>query len=99
MKQQYENDHPDQFRSIPEQRMCETDQIKSADWEQRYERILKESDAILAAEGHYHVAGVYYANQDDATFQRMLLAEQRVRETERSMDRYLAKGRELKAAS
>lgn len=60
-----------------------------ADNDLRLERIFDEADAILEHEGHYHVAGVYYANQDDATMQRMWEAERRVRERDRAMESWI----------
>lgn len=45
-----------------------------------------EEDKILETEGAYHAGGLYFAKQSDATFWRICLAQQRVRERARQRD-------------
>jgi hypothetical protein len=73
------------------------DRIDDANWEARFSAIEKEAAAILAAEGEFHVRGLYFASADDATMARMCEAERRVAERDRSIDRYVAKGRTVRA--
>lgn len=65
----------------------------SSDVEGRFAAIEQEAAAILTAEGAFKVRGVYFVLESDATMARMVEAERRVAERDRSMDSYIAKGR------
>lgn len=64
---------------------------KTEEREDRFAAIENEAAAILKAEGAFKVRGVYFVLESDATMARMVEAERRVAERDRSMDQYIAR--------
>lgn len=87
-----------QFFKQEEKRPTLEDRGDDAAWEGRWEAICKEADAILEREGVFHVNGIYFVLESDATTARMVAAEQIVARRDASMDRYISTPR-ARAAS
>lgn len=95
IKRQIELENPKAFAATSESPTDTADQCASADWEMFIAAVWREEDRLLREEGAYHVEGVYYANDYDASIQRRWVAEKIVRENARTRERFLAEIRDM----
>lgn len=89
VKRQVELENPEAFAATSESPMDTADQCADADWEMFIAAVWREEDRLLREEGAYHVDGVYYANDYDASIQRRWRAEQIVRQQAREREQRL----------
>lgn len=85
------------FEPKPKRTTTQQGRVDEANWEGRFAAIEKEADAILKAEGAHFVRGIHFVQAGDAYMARMIAAEQVVAKRDEALDRYIARGRTVKA--